>query len=184
MKITPSLAGRYRPRVLATYPLLSARLTFGGEDGFVAAPMTVRGQGRILRVQPLIGLRISARGFSSALSSRDGLIQGSLFLSSGVGRLLLSDGISTLEVRILNLVFSVNKGAVDTVAFSDSLVFSISTVRSSTMVGGDSFSSAGAGVLSLTSNGAAADSGLIFSQGYTDTLDYFAQDYVGTSSSF
>lgn len=184
MKITPSLAGRYRPRVLATYPLLSARLTFGGEDGFVAAPMTVRGQGRILRVQPLIGQRTSARGFSSALSSRDGLIQGSLLLSSGVGRLLLSDGISTLEVRILNLVFSVNKGAVDTVAFSDSLVFSISTVRSSTMVGGDTFTSVGFGILSLTSNGAAADSGLIFSQEYTGTLDYFAQDYVGTSRSF
>lgn len=215
MKITPSLAGRYRPRVSATYPLLSARLRPGKidrfDDGFLtlsgtsgrlllsdgvstlqvrtistlAAPMAVQVQGRALRASPLIGTKVSARTLTSALRGSD-ITRGKLLLSDGVSKLLFSDGVSFfgLSRGVPNVAFLVGKNVSDTATFSDSVVFSVSAVQSSTMVGGDSFSSIGAGVLSLTSNGAAVDSGLIFTQEYADTTDYFAQDYVGTSRSF
>lgn len=179
MKITPSLSGRYRPRVSATYVLLSP-------NAGTTKQIEVQTKGRALRASPLIGEKVSTRVFSSALNGKDTATKGTLLLSNGLDQLLLSDGASSLEFELsaFNPFFIAGKAVSDIATFSDSVVFSVSTVRSNTMVGGDSFSSAGAGVLSLTSNGATADSGLIFTQGYTDTLDYFAQDYVGTSRSF
>ncbi len=179
MKITPRLAGRYRPRVSATYILLSPQVG-------VSHDIEVQTRARVLRASPLIGTKVSTRVFSSTLNGKDTQTKGTLLLSNGLDQLLLSDGASSLEfaVSAFNPFFTVGKGVTDTATFSDSVVFSISVVRSNTVVGGDSFSSAGAGLLSLTSNGATTDSGIIFTQGYTDTLDYFAQDYVGTSRSF
>ena len=179
MKITPSLAGRYRPRVSATYILLSPQVG-------VSHDIEVQTRARVLRASPLIGTKVSTRAFSSTLNGKDTQTKGTLLLSNGLDQLLLSDGASSLEfaVSAFNPFFAVGKELTDTVAASDSIAFSVSAVRSDTMVGGDSFSSAGAGVLALTSNGATTDSGIIFTQGYTDTLDYFAEDYVGTSRSF
>lgn len=179
MKVTPNLKGRYHPRVSATYILLSPQVG-------VSRDIEIQTRARVLRASPLVGTKISTRIFSSTLRGEDTQTKGTLLLSNGLDQLLLSDGASSLEfaTSTFNPFFAVGKDVTDTVSVSDSITFSVSAVRSDTMVGGDTFTSAGAGILSLTSNGATADSGLIFTQGYTDTLDYFAEDYVGTSRSF
>lgn len=148
MKITPSLAGRYRPRVSATYILLSPQVG-------VSHDIEVQVRSRALKATPLVGVRVLAKNLTDTASVSH-----------------------TVPISTLGKVLT------DAVTTSDSLTFSVSAVRSDTMVGGDTFTSVGSGILSLTSNGATADSGIIFTQGYTDTLDYFAQDYVGTSRSF